>query len=169
VRMTSVYLALLTLFVAPGGSSAVAEGAADRLWTEEFLGPLQFGMSAAAVQQAIGSPASKSKPQLEQASGDWTSTWSYPALGAEVGMSARSKSARPTVGSLVVHEPSAWVTSRKVGLGASRSTVTRAYPKKLWDESSTEERLVVGTVYGGITFTFVNKKVSEIFFGASAE
>jgi hypothetical protein len=47
--------------------------------------------------------------------------------------------------------------------------VRKAYAAFADGESSSEGSFVVGSIYGGIIFSFEKGKVSGIFFGAAAE
>lgn len=152
------------------GSASDAAGPGAKLWTTESLGPVRIGMSGAAVEKALGAPARRTPVEEEGASGSWISAWSYPAQGLVLILGAPTKSGKPTVSAMTAEAPSTLRTTRGVAVGASYAEVARAYPKALWDASdSGPDRIVVGSVYGGILFEFEGRKLSRIFYGAAAE
>ena len=44
-----------------------------------------------------------------------------------------------------------------------------AYSDKINADESSDEMIVVGSIYGGMVFSFENGKVKQIFIGAGAE
>lgn len=60
-------------------------------------------------------------------------------------------------------------TERKIGIGSSAKEVRNAYSKAIDDSFSGKQRIVAGSIYGGLEFTLDNDSVSEIFLGTVAE
>jgi hypothetical protein len=56
-----------------------------------------------------------------------------------------------------------------MGMGSSYAEVETAYKKDIDPEATDKTQITVGSVYGGIIFSFRNDKVSRIFLGAEAE
>ena len=72
--------------------------------------------------------------------------------------------------------PSTLRTSRGIGVGATRAEVEAAYRDALGKgrepnepDATTEQLLIVGSVYGGTFFRFEGGKLVSIFVGAGAE
>jgi hypothetical protein len=140
------------------------------------VGDLVLGAGADAVVAALGEPASKGEVEEWAATGDFVSTWAWPAQGLSLDMAATSADGAPTLHSITVTPPSTLATKRGIGIGSSRADTRAAYQEYLGaahvqDEPLVDdaEHLIVGSVYGGIFFDFADDKVTRIFVGAGAE
>ncbi|HEX9060384.1 MAG TPA: hypothetical protein VF941_09410 [Clostridia bacterium] len=62
-------------------------------------------------------------------------------------------------------------TKQCIGIGSTKEEVISAYKNLINQEEFNRDnnRIVIGTVYGGIIFSFDNNKVSKVFIGAAAE
>jgi len=62
-------------------------------------------------------------------------------------------------------------TSRNIGIGSSKEAVLAAYQKEINFAEVPQEAsaIVVGSVYGGVTFQIADNQVTSIFIGAAAE
>lgn len=138
---------------------------------DESFGGLKLGMTEAEVVAALGQPAKKDRAQLWEATGDFNSSWHYPDLALELGMTSDKRSGPWILGSLTAKAPCTFRTSRGVGVGDPKSTVEAAYGKDRDRDMSTDEVFIAGSVYWGVFFRFDDKtkNVREIFFGAGAE
>ncbi len=147
--------------------AAVQNKSAENAWTEESFGPLKLGMTAPAVSAALGKPPKKSAMEMEEATGQFVATWDYQGVSLILG--ADTKKGAATLRAITLRAPSK-LTARGVAVGSSAAELARAYPKSQWDkDSSNDERIVVGSIYGGIIFTLESHRVTEIFVGAGAE
>jgi hypothetical protein len=84
-------------------------------------------------------------------------------------MAGSSKSSPTTLRSISATAPSGLRTSRGIGIGSTAEEVRAAYGKELNPEESQDERLVVGSIFGGIIFDLKGNRVTGIFYGAAAE
>jgi hypothetical protein len=97
--------------------------------------------------------------------------WDYKTKGLVLNMSAEPTNVEGSkkVFSITAKTPCILRTTRNIGIGSSYAEVREAY-KGFIDESSSDLTLItVGSVYGGILFSFKDEKVETIFFGAAAE
>jgi hypothetical protein len=102
--------------------------------------------------------------------GDYYQEWAYPACGIRLDMGAATPKGRQTISSITITRPSSWKTGRGIGIGSTEREVIAAYGRDRERETSVPgERLVAGTVYGGLVFTFAAGRVTQIFLGAAAE
>ena len=178
--------ALLLIVLASLGSAAACGGAPSSVTTagpgsagladptSEAIGGLKGGARAPEVIALFGEPTTKSPPVVEEATGETVSTWAWPAQGLEVRVSITADATMVTA--ITITAPSKLTTSRGVGIGTPRATVESTYAayRTIGREAgepdpSNEDRIVIGSVYGGTFFTFKDGKVSDIFVGAGAE
>ncbi len=130
---------------------------------------LALGASASKVVDLLGAPTDKTPVVDEAATGDFVSTWTWVSKGVEAKMTAPSTSGPFSVGSLTIAAPSTLKTVSGIGLGASSADVEAAYGDRINAEESTPDTVVVGSIFGGMLFTIVDGKVTQIFVGAAAE
>jgi hypothetical protein len=122
-----------------------ADGAED----EYAIDGLPLGLSGDELQSKIGSaPTSKSDLTLEGASGEYVTSWKFE--GVEAKLSATAQDLPVTLCALTITAPS-------------------ALKPKVNTEESSPDKIVVGSVFGGMIFKIENGTVSEIFVGAAAE
>ena len=139
---------------------------------EEKIGELEIGTPAAVVVEKHGEPKKKDRIEMQEATGDYVQTWSYPDQGLTLGMYSDSRKSAQTIGAITIKAPSTLTTKLGVGIGSPRKVVLDAYGKMRDPEfpsGDKEEVFLAGSIYGGIFFTFKKDKVSEIFLGAGAE
>jgi hypothetical protein len=81
-----------------------------------------------------------------------------------------TKDGRQVVERIVIKNPCVYETQRGIKLGSSAADVQAAYKDLINPgDSHPGEKIVCGTVYGGIIFDLQNDAVSSIFIGAAAE
>jgi hypothetical protein len=161
MRVASMVCALV--MVTGAASAPVHAGVAD-----EPLGPIRFGMTSTQVAKAAGAPASKEAAKYAgDATGDWEQTWAY--AGATVTLCGDSEKAKKwRVRTINVERGSTWKTKRKIGIGATRAQVTKAYGRLVDKQASTDEEILVSSPDGGnLAFQLTDGKVSSIFVGAA--
>ena len=149
-----------------------AEGNGYSLLMHEALGDLRLGMEASEVLELLGTPKSKGEIEEEEATGDFVQEWQYPDVGLTLYMSAASRGAPQSLGSLRASSPCNLKTKRSVGLGSTWAEVDKAYGDVHDLEGlDPDDKLsyTAGSVYGGVFFFFEAGKVESIFMGAGAE
>jgi hypothetical protein len=134
----------------------------------ESVGPVACGMPERDLRRLVGEPRRRGPRALEGATGLYVETWSFPS-GLSVKMSAEDAAGPWRVSDVFVRRPSKLRTRRGVGVGASAELVRARYAGHLDDASSGAERLVAGSVYGGLIFRLRGGIVESIFLGAAAE
>jgi hypothetical protein len=141
----------------------------QRLGDTSF-GAITNGATAEAIVARLGEPTARGETQEEGASGLFLSVWEWPAAGVVVTMESTTPTGALTAHSFTLRAPCAERSTRGVGVGSTEAEVSTAYAG-LADPDATRpgETFVAGSVYGGVFFTFVGGRVSEIFVGAGAE
>ena len=135
---------------------------------KETIGPLTIGMSADEVVAQLGQPEEKSDAKIWGADHMEHQFWYYPAKGIEIG--TVKKDGTQHVERIVIKDSCAYETQRGIKIGSSAAEVQAAYQDAMNPgASSPGEKIVCGTVYGGIIFDVQNDAVSSIFIGAAAE
>jgi hypothetical protein len=139
----------------------------------EALGGLRIGAPAGAVEPLLGHPKALGKPELWEADGLYHRTWTFPASGAVVGLSATKAKGPWQVFSLTLKRPGKLTTTRGIGIGTLRKDVLAAYGNAARPGESAEHgprTLIVGTEYDALVFSFdVRNTVEQIFLGATSE
>ncbi len=149
------------------GSAALA--AKEFPYAKEQIGKLHLGLSARAVQQIIPGKPILGPEELQGADGAYHQEWKYAEAGITLGMVSKKKGGLKTIDSMTLTSPSKLQTQRGIGIGSSAAEVAKAYGPFRNAESSTPERFVAGSDFGGVIFSFEQGKVSSIFIGAAAE
>ena len=135
---------------------------------KETVGPLAVGMSADKVAAQLGVPEEKSAAKIWGADQMEHQFWYYPAKGIEIGMV--KKDGTQDIERIVIKDSCAYETQRGIKIGSSAAEVQAAYKDVINPgDSYPGEKIVCGTVYGGIIFDVQNNAVSSIFIGAAAE
>jgi hypothetical protein len=133
---------------------------------DEPIGPLRRGMTDMRVKRAAGPPRAASEPQRGEATGMWEKSWDYP--GVRLWFEAKRARGTPWVlRAIDVRAGSDWKTRRGISIGSTRAQVARAYRRDTNKAESTADQIVAGSSHGGVTFTMVDDRVTEIFVGAA--
>lgn len=148
---------------------------------EERLGDLSLGLPMAEVMKILGPADEVGEPFEEGATGDIVTSYAWKKKGIRID-SARSSvepdpnpaGSAPTMieyaRSIDVSAPFSGKTRRGVAIGALEADVVRAYAETLDPEASRQgEKVVAGSLFGGIIFTIEGGRVTSIFLGAAAE
>ena len=135
---------------------------------KETIGPLALGMAADDVVAQLGQPEEKSDAKIWGADHMEHQFWYYPTRGIEIG--TVKKDGTQHVERIVIKDSCAYETQRGIKIGSSVAEVQAAYKDVINPgDSHPGEKIVCGTVYGGIIFDVQNNAVSSIFIGAAAE
>lgn len=131
---------------------------------------LSIGLSSDQVVQYYGQPKQRSQEIRYEATGLYGQEWNYPLLGMTLYFSREdNKNGVPKLEGLKAVTPCTFKTEKNIRLGDSKQSVEEAYQNELDKEESTDDLLIVGSIYGGILFRMEKQQVVEIFFGAIAE
>jgi len=157
---------------AGAGSAAPAAALAEP--NSEAIGGPKSGARAPEGIALFGEPPSKTQPIVEGATGETVAAWAWPAKGLEVRVAIVGDVTMVT--GVTITAPSTLTTSRGIGIGAPRAAVESTYAAYRTmgrdaeePDPSNEERIVIGSIYGGTFFEFKDGKVASIFVGANAE
>jgi hypothetical protein len=137
----------------------------------ESFGPLKLGMPFKELVAAIGHPGSKAEPVDWAADGLVHQDWTYPALGLVINVSFEKDALIQTgkLFTITARAPCNYKTAAGLSMGSSYAEVEAAYKKDIEPEATDKTQITVGSVYGGIIFSFKNDKAEKIFLGAEAE
>lgn len=134
------------------------------------VGELSLDLSQAKVIELLGQPGSKSKAQEWGADGLIHQDWIYKGKGISLNMSNEKGQATQVISSITINSPCTYKTKMNVGIGSMYEEVKAAYNKDIDMENTDDKTITVGSVYGGIIFSFGNDgKAASIFVGAAAE
>lgn len=133
------------------------------------VGDLTIGLTQTKVTELLGQPDSKDKSEEWGADGLMHQDWMYKAKGITLNMDSNKNLAEQTIFSITITSPCTYKTKKNLGIGSTYNEVMAAYEKDI-DKSFTDKATItVGSVYGGIIFSFKNDKAEKIFVGAAAE
>jgi len=134
------------------------------------IGDLRLGMHHADVTKLLGEPGKKSKSTEWGADGLMHQDWDYKAKGIMLNMSDDKDPGKQEVFSITIFKPCVYKTKMNVGIGSTYQEVMAVYGK-MTDKTNTDNKTItVGSVYGGIIFTFgKDDRADTVFVGAAAE
>ncbi len=138
-------------------------------YTKENLGALRIGQSPHDISKILPSKPVKGEEQEWGADGLFHQEWSFINEGITIGMVAETKGGAQTVFYLRAKAPCALATAGGIRIGSSKSDVLKAYGNAVNSEESLHNKIVVGSIYGGVIFELTEGNVSAIFIGAAAE
>lgn len=149
-------------------------GAKDYLQTgfhlmkTETLGPLKIGVSASDLLNLLGEASEKSPPRIWGADGLEHQTWRYSAEEIELDL-VKDRNGVQKVDRILIKKPCSYKTSRNIGIGNAETDIRTAYREEINPQDSRANRLVAGTIYGGVIFQLQDGLISSVFIGAAAE
>ena len=136
----------------------------------ERIGPLRIDLPEGEAARNIACQLRRGPVARWEADGDYHQEWAYPDCGIALDMGAATPKSRQTIRAITLTRPSPWKTRRGIGIGGTEREAMAAYGHDRELETSVPgKRLVAGTVYGGLVFTFHRGRVTRIFLGAAAE
>lgn len=131
------------------------------------LGNLKIGMTAMEVINELGECQDKGDKVVWGADALQHQDWNYNEQGISFDMT--KEEGHQIVNSIHVTSPFMEKTDKGIGVGSTKYDVLKAYEEHIDLEESNDNRIVVGSIYGGIFFRIENGEVSSIFIGAGAE
>lgn len=137
----------------------------------ESFGGIKLGMTFKELVAALGHPAKKGEAVEWGADGLVHQDWTYPAEGLVLNVSFEKDALISTgqIFSITAKAPNWYKTKASMGIGSTYSEVQEAYKKDIDPEATDKTQITVGSIYGGIIFSFKNDKAERIFLGAEAE
>ncbi len=136
----------------------------------EGFGELKIDLTEAQIFELLGNPETKGENIVWGADGLYHQPWYYPQQGITLDLVSQTAQTSKKVASIKLSSPSTLKTQRGIGIGDSYSEVMQAYKQEEDPENALpSQQFVAGSIYGGLTFSFQNGRVNEIFLGAAAE
>jgi hypothetical protein len=140
------------------------------LLNNEALGPLKLDMTESQLTLAIGKTDTKSKAVVWGSDGMEHSDWTYKKLGLNINMiKEKGSSANAVIYRITASAPCTYATLCGIKIGDTKEAVEAAYKDEINQQESSENIIVIGSVFGGIVVDISNGKVQSILIGASAE
>lgn len=134
----------------------------------ESLGPLRIGLSSDETVKLLGNPETKSEAKVWGADAQEHQQWTYNMMGLTFDMV--TEAGEQTIAMIKASSPCEFKTSRGVGIGTDALTAMSAYKAEInLSESESSQSIVAGSVYGGLSISLQDGRVSSIFLGAAAE
>ena len=140
----------------------------SELMNKEKFGDIKLEMSLIETINKLGEPEEKTKAEFWSADGMYHQTLRYKKKGIELDIQGE-KDLDKVINMITITKPSTLKTLKNIGIGSSYEDVEFAYKDVIDPEFSNSESIVAGSIYGGIIFSFENKRVNSVFIGASAE
>lgn len=137
----------------------------------ESFGEIKLGMSPADIRRILGAPNTESLAIEWGADGLMHEDWTWKSKGLVLNMSSdkANHDSSLSVFSITASSPCTFITKAGMGIGSSYEEVLEAYKKDIDPEATDKTQITVGSVYGGIIFSFRNNKAEKISLGAAAE
>lgn len=151
-------------------AQTVPESKTGKIDIESF-GDIKIGQHYPETIKALGQPDSKSKATEWGADGLLHEDWTWKSKGLVLNMSSDKNNVEGSLAifSITANAPCTFKTNAGTGIGSSYAEVQEAYKRDINPDETTKEQITVGSMYGGIIFSFKNDKVLAIFLGAAAE
>lgn len=140
------------------------------LMNNESLGKLKIDMRARDVVSILGHPESKGEKKVWGSDGLYHQQWFYPRWGTVLDMVSEKGDEFFEVFSIKITSPARLKTKRGIGIGDTYEKVRKVYQQYEDTENSIPSKtFVAGSIYGGLIFTFKEKRVTQIYLGSIAE
>jgi hypothetical protein len=137
----------------------------------ESFGGIKLGMTYKELVAVLGQPGRKCVAVDWAADGLVHQDCTYAAEGLVLNVSFEKDALLSTgkLFSITATAPNWYKTAAGMRIGSSYAEVQEAYKKDIDPEATDKTQITVGSVYGGIIFSFKNDKAEKIFLGAEAE
>lgn len=140
------------------------------LMKQESLGNLKIEMREDEVISILGKPESQSPKEFSQVDALYHQDWNYPSKGISLQMASETKDSLSQVYIIQIKSPSKLTTARGIAIGDSYCEVEQKYGQvQNTGESIPAKTFVVGSIYGGLVFSFQDQKIIRIDLGYLAE
>ena len=170
---------MVTTNYRPGSEIAVIEVTGADIMVDGRIGGLHLDATEAEIialgeTEKLGELA-KGKDEIWEAFGEAVQAWTFTGSGFSANMISGELGAPKTVHSITLEAPSTLKTEHGIGIGSTKKEVITAYADYKTEKEEAQELskkgviYLVGSIYGGMVFTFEEGKISKIFLGASAE
>jgi hypothetical protein len=135
------------------------------------IGKLYKGMPEDSVVVLIGKPDSLGAGMISGRTGSFIKETFYKKIGLYiVYQSEDSTSSLKKILTLTAEAPCTLSVEKGVKIGTDYADIISRYCKMVDSTTSSwGKQIVVGSIYGGMIFTFEKNKVKRIFIGAAAD
>ena len=165
-----IFLFLVSCFVILSSVVSAKEKDPFIILKKEKIGNLKQGLNEEKVLKMLAKPEKQSDVIFEAATGLYVKDWDYPKKGIHLKMSSGKKEGKFVIDAILIKHPCKLKTLKGIGIGSRYEDVKKAYSGFSFDkEHTSDDMIIVGSIYGGLFFSFKNGKVTEIFMGAGAE
>jgi len=156
---------------APGDTAATNNPPTSGKIDIESFGGIKLEMSYKETVATLGQPGKKGDAVEWGADGLVHQDWTYPAEGLVLNVSFEKDKLLSTgqIFSITATAPNGYKTRAGMGISSTYAEVKQAYKKDIDPEATDKTQITVGSIYGGIIFSFKNDKAEKIFLGAQAE
>jgi hypothetical protein len=138
------------------------------LMVKESIGEIKCGLSREKIESIFGKPYITSVPVISELDGQLYENVEYTQKGISITYLVKQDSSR-VVATYELWDFCNLQTSRNIGFDNSYEEVIKAYKGLINPIGSDSETVVVGSIYGGIVFSFERGKMIRIFVGESAD
>ncbi len=137
----------------------------------ETFGDIKLGQPFSQANVILGDPDSKGNAVEWATDGlmHQDMTWKAKGLVLNIAYEKTDPAKISVIYTITATAPCTYKTRAGMGIGNTYAEVEAAYKKDIDPEATDKTQITVGSVYGGIIFSFTNDKASKVFLGAEAE
>ncbi len=140
----------------------------DMTFVYTKIGDLKEKMTAQEVKRILGEPEQTAKEFARGMDGASVQDWNYTSKGITITF-IRDATEGQVIEDIRVTAPCDFATPKGIKIGSSYEEVKKAYKGNIQDEFTTNDKIVVGSIYGGTMFDFDGGIVSRMAVGVFAE
>lgn len=163
----------------PGATILSIEVSGSDIMQDGSIGGIMIGATepevlAIAEKEEMGNPF-KGKDEMWEAFGQAVQPWLFPDAGISIDMISDEIGGPKTVLSITAKAGSKAATGKDISMGAQKADVIKAYADYRTEKEEMsifpeeDDIHLVGSIYGGMIFTFEKGELAKIFLGAAAE
>jgi hypothetical protein len=130
---------------------------------------LKLKLEQQCVIKKLGLPENIGIDEYWSGNGLNIQSWEYTSLGVILEMASITCDESKFVHSIRISKPCDLSTSKGIKIGTSMEVIKKKYSEQINNLFSTNEIIIVGSLYGGIFFKIEKGYVNEIFIGSIAE
>ncbi len=134
------------------------------------LGQFYDGQLEDSVLAIIGKPDSIGMSIFSERSGNFIKEVFYKKIGLIIVYESTDSTSQKSIRTLTAEKPCTLSVNTGIKIGSDYDKIIMQYKNSI--DSNTSywgKQIVVGSIYGGMIFTFDKAKVSKIFIGAAAD